>query len=96
MTHQINTPDANFPAHADKVQIVKFHPLASDVIVTVGFDKTIKIWNLNETDEPKLELEVRSNYRKKTMNWSQDITSKSNAVIFTFRLRCFALIFLSD
>ena len=60
-THQINTPDANFPAHADKVQIIKFHPLASDVVVTVGFDKTIKIWNLNETEEPKLELEVRGN-----------------------------------
>eukprot|EP00095_Tigriopus_kingsejongensis_P005020 maker-scaffold139_size317827-snap-gene-2.28 protein:Tk05020 transcript:maker-scaffold139_size317827-snap-gene-2.28-mRNA-1 annotation:"coronin-7 isoform x3" len=57
LTHQVNTPTALFPAHADKIQIIKFHPLAKDVIVTAAFDRTVKIWDLNNTDEPKIELE---------------------------------------
>ena len=47
-----------FSGHADKVQIVKWHPLAQDVLLTVAFDRTIKVWDLNKTDAPKVELEV--------------------------------------
>ncbi|XP_059078879.1 coronin-7-like isoform X1 [Tigriopus californicus] len=57
ITHQVNKSDAVFPAHADKIQIVKFHPLAKDVIVTAAFDRTVKIWDLNNTNEPQIELE---------------------------------------
>lgn len=33
-------------AHSDKVYILKFHPCASDVIVTAAHDFTVKIWDL--------------------------------------------------
>ena len=47
--------------HGDKVQIVKWHPLAADVLLTVAFDKTVRVWDLNETDAAKVELEVNKN-----------------------------------
>ena len=43
----------------DKVQIVKWHPLAKDILCTVAFDKSVKIWDLNKTENgPQLELLV--------------------------------------
>ena len=44
----------------DKVQIVKWHPLAKDILCTVAFDKSVKIWDLNKTENgPQLELQVQ-------------------------------------
>ena len=57
LKQQVNKPDLLFPAHADKIQIVQFHPLASDVAVTAAFDRTVKIWDLNDVEQPKIELE---------------------------------------
>ena len=54
-----NDPELDFSAHSDKIQMVKFHPLAKDVLLTVAFDKSVKIWNLNDTSEPAIELNVR-------------------------------------
>ena len=54
-----NDPELDFPAHSDKIQMVKFHPLAKDVLLTVAFDKSVKIWNLNDISEPAIELNVR-------------------------------------
>ena len=60
LVQQVNEPDMMFAAHADKITIVKFHPLAKDVILTSAFDRTVKIWDLNRTEEPQIELEVYS------------------------------------
>lgn len=57
LVQQVNEPHMMFAAHADKITIVKFHPLAKDVILTAAFDRTVKIWDLNQTDRPKIELE---------------------------------------
>jgi len=51
-----NDPELDFSAHSDKIQMVKFHPLAKDVLLTVAFDKSVKIWNLNDISEPAIEL----------------------------------------
>ncbi len=55
----VNEPLAIFGAHPDKCQIVKFHPLAKDVLLTAGFDKLVKIWDLNNTNEAKIVLQVK-------------------------------------
>ena len=54
----VNEPHLTFAAHGDKVQLVKWHPLAKDVLLTVAFDRSVKIWDLNDTSEPKMQLEV--------------------------------------
>jgi hypothetical protein len=57
LVQQINDPEADFLAHSDKIQLVKFHPLAKDVLLTAAFDRTVKIWDLSNTDVPRIELE---------------------------------------
>jgi coronin-7 len=57
LTHQVNEPNLIFAAHGDKIQIVKWHPLAQDVFVTTAFDRTVKIWDLTNTEAPKMDLE---------------------------------------
>ena len=58
----------------DKVQIVKWHPLAKDILCTVAFDKSVKIWDLNKTENgPQLELLVSTDQRQKKLkhNWHE-------------------------
>ena len=53
-----NEPHAMFAAHGDKVTIVKFHPLAKDIILTASFDRTVRMWNLANTDNHVIDLDV--------------------------------------
>ena len=46
-------------AHGNKVQLVKWHPLAKDILISMAFDQSVKIWNLNDPAQPQMELEVR-------------------------------------
>ena len=60
----------------DKVQIVKWHPLAKDILCTVAFDKSVKIWDLNKTENgPQLELLVSTvqikDKKKLKPNWHE-------------------------
>jgi coronin-7 len=48
-----NTPDREFNAHNEKIQFMKFHPLARDVLLTASYDMTMKLWNLKT-----LELQI--------------------------------------
>ena len=54
-----NEPVFKFPAHAEKIQIIKFHPFAKDIILTSASDRSVKIWDLINNAEPSFELEVR-------------------------------------
>ena len=54
-----NEPASKFSAHAEKIQIVKFHPFARDIIVTSAFDRTVKVWDISDCEEPKFELQVK-------------------------------------
>ena len=43
------------------MNIIKFNPIASDIIATAGFDFLIKIWNLTNGDEVAvLEVNILS------------------------------------
>ena len=54
-----NEPVFKFPAHAEKIQIIKFHPFAKDIILTSASDRSVKIWDLSNNAVPAFELEVR-------------------------------------
>jgi len=56
LTTQTNETELTFCAHNEKIQIVKFHPLAQNVLLSAAFDKTVKIWNLEDSSQPALEL----------------------------------------
>ena len=44
------------------MNIIKFNPIASDIIATAGFDFLIKIWNLTTNSEVAvLEVNILSN-----------------------------------
>jgi len=57
LAQQTNAPEAYFHAHADKVQIVSFHPLAENVFLTAAFDRGVKIWDLEDTSQPRIVVE---------------------------------------
>ena len=60
LTGQVNEPAMQFSACTDKVQMVKWHPLAQDILCSVAFDKSVKIWDLSQdlSQGPQIELEV--------------------------------------
>ena len=39
--------------------MIKFNPVASDIIATSAFDWMIKVWNLSENSKEVTTLEVR-------------------------------------
>jgi len=58
LTCQVNKADMELSVAPDKVTIVKWHPLAQDILATVAFDKSVKIWDLNKTETgPQIVLE---------------------------------------
>ncbi|KOC65257.1 Coronin-7 [Habropoda laboriosa] len=41
-----NEPKHTIKAHTDKIYLIKFHPLSSDVLTSASYDMTVKIWDL--------------------------------------------------
>ncbi|XP_011503045.1 PREDICTED: coronin-7 isoform X2 [Ceratosolen solmsi marchali] len=41
-----NEPNYTIEAHTDKIYLIKFHPLAADVLASASYDMTVKIWDL--------------------------------------------------
>ncbi|XP_011141113.1 coronin-7 isoform X2 [Harpegnathos saltator] len=41
-----NEPKHLIEAHTDKIYLIKFHPLASNVLASASYDMTVKIWDL--------------------------------------------------
>ncbi|XP_008213494.1 coronin-7 isoform X4 [Nasonia vitripennis] len=46
LTEPTNEPNYTIEAHADKIYLIKFHPLAADVLASASYDMTVKIWDL--------------------------------------------------
>ncbi|CAL1674426.1 unnamed protein product [Lasius platythorax] len=42
-----NEPKYVIEAHADKIYLIKFHPLASNVLASASYDMTVKVWDLS-------------------------------------------------
>ena len=67
----VNEPESVISAHGEKVQLVKFHPTAKDVLLTAAFDRSVKIWNLNDPENPKMLFLVRFQFIARQMLWLQ-------------------------
>ncbi len=37
--------------HTEKLYLVRFHPLARDVLATASYDMTVRVWDVGEADE---------------------------------------------
>lgn len=46
LAEQTNQSDHTIKAHTDKIYLIKFHPLAADVLASASYDMTVKIWDL--------------------------------------------------
>ncbi|XP_039310007.1 coronin-7 isoform X2 [Solenopsis invicta] len=47
LTEPTNEPKHIIEAHTDKIYLIKFHPLASNVLTSASYDMTVKIWDLS-------------------------------------------------
>lgn len=47
LTEPTNEPKHIIEAHSDKIYLIKFHPLAADVLASASYDMTVKIWDLH-------------------------------------------------
>jgi len=48
---QVNQPQLRISAHSDKASLVRFNPIAADILATAAFDWLVKIWNLSTQQE---------------------------------------------
>ena len=71
---QVNEPEVRIPAHGEKVNILKFNPVASDIVATAAFDWLIKIWNLSENSKEIAVLEVNRNISFRKLLQINEIT----------------------
>lgn len=51
LTEPTNTPNEEINAHTDKIYLMKYHPLAENILLTASYDMTIKIWDLSDLQE---------------------------------------------
>jgi len=70
LVQQVNEPDGQIVAHGEKVSIVKFNPVAKDILATASYDHTIKIWMLGDLEEEKMTL-VGHTDQIYSIAWSQ-------------------------
>lgn len=43
-----------FIGHTEKIYSIKFHPLASGLLVSSSYDSTVRLWNLESEEEVKV------------------------------------------
>uniref|UniRef100_A0AAG5D1B3 Coronin n=1 Tax=Anopheles atroparvus TaxID=41427 RepID=A0AAG5D1B3_ANOAO len=46
LTETIAEPAATLSAHEEKISLIRFHPLANNVLLTASSDMTMKVWDL--------------------------------------------------
>lgn len=51
LSEPTNTPKSEFVAHSDKIYIIKFHPIAKNILLSASYDMTMKIWDLDTLTE---------------------------------------------
>nr|CAD7568796.1 unnamed protein product [Timema californicum] len=46
LSEPTNTPQVVLAGHSEKIYLIKFHPLAKDVLASASYDMTVRIWDL--------------------------------------------------
>ena len=68
---QINEPTVRIQAHgSEKVNVIKFHPTAQDILATAGFDWAVRVWHLSANSKEALVLEGHTD-QVYSLAWSQ-------------------------
>ncbi|NXN95015.1 CORO7 protein, partial [Rhinopomastus cyanomelas] len=51
MQETLHEPDAVLRGHTEKIYSIRFHPVASDLLVSSSYDMTVRIWELSTGQE---------------------------------------------
>jgi coronin-7 len=70
LTDIVKTPETVLQGHYEKVNLIKYHSVAQNVIATAGYDATVIIWDI-ATKEEKIKLEGHTE-QIFAMTWSPD------------------------
>ncbi|KAM9346479.1 coronin-7 [Symphorus nematophorus] len=54
LTETLTEPELILQGHTEKIYSIKFHPLASGLLVSSSYDLTVRLWNLDSGKEVKL------------------------------------------
>uniref|UniRef100_T1IM85 Coronin n=1 Tax=Strigamia maritima TaxID=126957 RepID=T1IM85_STRMM len=54
LTESMETPTAMLKGHNEKISIIKFHPLATNILASCAHDLTVRIWNVATCEEQYL------------------------------------------
>uniref|UniRef100_A0A8C6WNT1 Coronin n=1 Tax=Neogobius melanostomus TaxID=47308 RepID=A0A8C6WNT1_9GOBI len=54
LVETLTEPDLILQGHTEKIYSIKFHPLASGLLVSSSYDLTVRLWNLDSGDQVKL------------------------------------------
>ncbi|XP_077590419.1 coronin-7-like isoform X1 [Stigmatopora nigra] len=66
----ITEPELILQGHTEKIYSIKFHPLASDLLVSSSYDLSVRIWNLEDGEQ----VRILTGHRDQVfaMAWSPD------------------------
>lgn len=70
LTETITVPDEIVSGHVEKIYLIKFHPLAKEVLASGSYDLTVRIWDLS-TGEEKKQLDGHTD-QIFSLAWSPD------------------------
>uniref|UniRef100_A0A7N6C0D8 Coronin n=1 Tax=Anabas testudineus TaxID=64144 RepID=A0A7N6C0D8_ANATE len=54
LTETLTEPELILQGHTEKIYSIKFHPLASGLLVSSSYDLTVRLWNLDSREQVKL------------------------------------------
>jgi WD40 repeat protein len=79
LTENRTSADATLVGHTKRLLLVDYHPLSETVVVTSGADYEVKLWDLNQTEHPVLELPKIHKGLITGVSWSHDGTLLATA-----------------
>jgi len=71
LTEPIVHPEKSFAGHRSRLLLVDFHPFVSGVLLTVGADKDVKLWDV-ETAQERLTLPKEHRDVVASFTWNED------------------------
>uniref|UniRef100_A0A667YV24 Coronin n=1 Tax=Myripristis murdjan TaxID=586833 RepID=A0A667YV24_9TELE len=54
LTETLTEPELIVQGHTEKIYSIKFHPLASDLLVSSSYDLTVRLWDLEKGEQVKV------------------------------------------